>query len=168
MNVRLYEGQGNLWKGDVRLVAHGLPEGIEMIAPVVPQNQSQVPVQFVALPGTEPQAGVFRIVAEPVEPGVELDSKCQQAMPFLSISSGRAWHTVIVDQYAYAVTDPAPFRLEVEPPEIPLSKNGELKVKVKRDDGTEIEVDNGDGSSEKQQLNKYFEVADEILREEFE
>ncbi|MFT5466547.1 MAG: hypothetical protein ACI8UO_001647 [Verrucomicrobiales bacterium] len=130
LNVRLAEGQGNPWKGDVRLVPHGLPDGIQMTAPIVRKGQTIVPVEFVAKPGAEPQAGTFRITAEALD-GTELVSHSQQAMPFLSHSGARAWHTVIVGRYAYAITDPAPFRLEVEQPEIPLAKNGELFVNVR-------------------------------------
>ncbi len=130
LNVRLAAGLGNPWKGDVRLVPEGLPEGIQMNAPIVSSTQNEVPFELVALPGTQPQAGTFRIRAEAVD-GTPLVSLSQQAMPFLSHSGARAWNTVVVDRYAYAVTNPAPFRLDVEPPPIPLSKNGQLQVKVR-------------------------------------
>ncbi|MFT7638557.1 MAG: hypothetical protein ACI9G1_000281 [Pirellulaceae bacterium] len=131
LNVRLADGHGSPWKGKIRLVPYGLPVGIHMNAPIVREGQKEVPVEFTALPGAKPQAGMFTIAAQPVDDNVELLSRCQQAMPFLSHSGARAWHTVIVDKYAYAITDPAPFRLEVKQPKIPLSKNGELFVKVR-------------------------------------
>jgi len=41
------------------------------------------------------------------------------------------WHYVLLDKFALAVTDPAPFRIDLEQPQIPLAQNGELLLKAK-------------------------------------
>ena len=60
-----------------------------------------------------------------------LRSRSQESFPFLSHSGGRAWHPVTVDRYVLAVTERAPYTIEITPPRIPLIRNGSLDVDVR-------------------------------------
>lgn len=60
-----------------------------------------------------------------------LPSVSQESFPFLSHSGGRAWHAVSVDRYALAVTERAPFTIEITPPRIPLIRKGSLDLDVR-------------------------------------
>jgi hypothetical protein len=130
VNVNLSDAPGSRYKGELDLVAHGLPEGVRMIAPRVKAGQRQVPVQFVAEADTKPMTALISITCVAVD-GTPLVSRSQQSFPFLGHSGGHAWHSFVVDQYAFAVTEPAPYRVDVEQPSIPLSQNGELSLPVK-------------------------------------
>lgn len=130
VNVNLSDAPGSRYNGELDLVAHGLPEGVRMIAPRVKAGQRQVPVQFVAEADTKPMTALISITCVAVD-GTTLVSRSQQSFPFLGHSGGHAWHSFVVDQYAFAVTEPAPYRVDVEPPSIPLSQNGELSLPVK-------------------------------------
>jgi hypothetical protein len=130
VNVNLSDAPGSRYKGELDLVARGLPEGVRMIAPRVKAGQRQVPVQFVAEADTKPMTALISITCQAVD-GTPLVSRSQQSFPFLGHSGGHAWHSFVVDQYAFAVTEPAPYRVDVEQPGIPLSQNGELALPVK-------------------------------------
>lgn len=130
VNVNLADAPGSRYKGELELVAHGLPEGVRMIAPRVVAGQRQVPVQFVAGATTKPQTALISITCKATD-GTPILSRSQQSFPFLGHSGGHAWHSFVVDQYAFAVTEPSPYQIDVEQPTIPLSQNGELSLPVK-------------------------------------
>jgi len=129
-NINLAEGQGNRYKGDLELVAQGLPEGVKMIAPRIPSGSKQVQVQFIADAATPTQVALITIQAKAVD-STPLVSRSQQGFPFLNHSGGHAWHSFVVDHYALAVTEAAQFAFELVQPQIPISKSGELALKVK-------------------------------------
>ena len=135
LQLGLSMGQGNLFRGDLMLFAEGLPEGVTMIAPKIQAAggvyPSSVPIQFVATPGAPLRATLFRVLARPVQPGIEFHSRAGQAILFVGDHFGQSSNSLIVDHYALAVTKPTPFSVEVESPKIPLIQDGELSVKVK-------------------------------------
>ena len=130
VNVNLIDAPGSRYKGELDLVVQGLPQGVRMIAPRVIAGQRQVPVQFIADAGTKPQTALISITCKATD-GTPLLSRAQQSFPFLGHSGGHAWHSFVVDDYAFAVTEPAPYQIDVEQPTIPLSQNGELTLPVK-------------------------------------
>ena len=130
VNVNLSDAPGSQYKGELDLVVAGLPKGVKMIAPRVKSGQRQVPVQFVAGADTKPQTALISLSCKAVD-GTPLVSRSQQSFAFLGHSGGHAWHSFVVDQYAFAVTEPSPYRVDVIPPTIPLSQNGELSLPVK-------------------------------------
>ena len=137
LDVQLAPGLGNNYKGDLDLEAEGLPKGVTMIAPRVVKGANRVPVQFVATAETLPQAALIRILARPVEKNVKLDSASRQGFALINRGGELPWHFVFLDQYALAVTEPAPYRVKLVAPTIPLMQGSELtlKVIVERDKG---------------------------------
>ena len=130
VNVNLADAPGSRYKGELDLVVSGLPKGVRMIAPRVLAGQRQAPVMFIAEAGTKPQTALISITCQTTD-GTPLLSRAQQSFPFLGHSGGHAWHSLVVDHYAFAVTEPTPYQIEVEQPPIPLSQNGELGLPVK-------------------------------------
>src|ERR1039457_3360379 len=131
LDVQLAQGLGNTYKGDLDLEAVGLPSGVTMIAPRVTKGATRIPVQFVAAPDAEPQAALIGLVAKPVDGKARLESGSRQAFALLNQAGEMPLYFVFLDQYALAVTEPAPFRLELEQPAIPLAQSGELQLRVK-------------------------------------
>lgn len=130
VNVNLIDAPGTRYKGELDLVVHGLPKGVRMIAPRLLAGQRQVPVQFIADADTKPQTALISITCKTTD-GTPLLSRSQQSFPFLGHSGGHAWHSFVVNDYAFAVTEPAPYQIDVDQPAIPLSQNGELTLPVK-------------------------------------
>ncbi len=130
VNVNLSEGQGNRFKGDMELVVSGLPDGVRMIAPRILAGMKQVQAEFIADANTPPQVALIGLTVRAVD-GTLFVSHSQQGFPFLNHSGGNAWNAFVTDHYALAVTEPAPFSFDLVQPQIPISKSGELALRVK-------------------------------------
>lgn len=131
LDVQLAPGLGNSYKGELELEAAGLPAGVTMIAARVPKGANRVPVQFIAAADAEPQAALIEIVARPVDKSAALDSGSRQGFALTNRPGELPWHFVFLEKYALAVVDPAPFHIELEPPDVPLTQAGELRLKAK-------------------------------------
>jgi hypothetical protein len=131
LDVQLAPGFGNNFKGDIELEASGLPRGVSMIAPIYTKGATRLPVQFVAAQDAEQQAALIDLQARPVEKGLRLLSGSKQTIELFNRPGERPLHLLFLNKYALAVTQPAPFHIELEKPEIALAQNGELALKVK-------------------------------------
>jgi hypothetical protein len=131
VDVQLSQGLGNTYKGELELEARGLPKGVTMIAPRVPKGAARVPVQFAAAPDAQEQAALIEILARPVEKGAALETGSRQGFAFINRGGELPWHFVFENKYALAVTEPAPYKLNVSPPAVPLMQGSELLLNVK-------------------------------------
>jgi hypothetical protein len=130
VDVQIAQGLGNNYKGELELEARRLPKGVTMIAPRVLKGAARVPVQFVASPDAPEQAALIEILARPVEKGVQLETGSRQGFAFINRGGELPWHFVFVDKYALAVTEPAPYKLKLSAPPVPLMQGSELMLKV--------------------------------------
>jgi hypothetical protein len=126
LDVQLAQGFGNTYKGEIELEARGLPEGVTMIAPRFTKGATRMPVQFVAAPDAAPQAALIELLARPVDKSVHLESASRQGFALTNRPGELPWHYVFLDKYALAVTQPAPFDIELVQPDIGISQNSEL------------------------------------------
>jgi hypothetical protein len=131
LNVQITPGFANNYKDEIDLEAVGLPPGVQMIAPRFPKGATRMPVQFVAEPGAELQSALIELRAKPVNRSIPLESSSQQGFYLFNRPNEYPWHVVFLDKFALAVTQPSPFDIELEPPQVPLIKNGEMTLKVK-------------------------------------
>lgn len=131
VNVSLPPGQGSAYRAELDLVAHGLPRGVHLVTGRVPAGRTLWPVQFVADPSSVPCAALITLEVRPVDPSQKIVSRSQQNIPFINHPGGDAWRTVKLDRYVLAVTDPAPFSVEIKPPPVALVRGGELAIPVK-------------------------------------
>jgi hypothetical protein len=124
--------------GELELVAGILPKGVKLHAPKIAPGVTKVPVVFEAEEGAKPQAALVDLFVKPVKPG-PLVSGYRQTILMNSYSNNDYYLHTPVEKLALAVTEPAPFRVEVEEPKSALVQNGEmaLKFKVVRDKGFE-------------------------------
>ncbi len=131
LDVQLAPGFGSNYKGDIELEASGLPRGVSMIAPRYTKGATRAPVQFAASPDAEQQAALIELRARPVDRSAKLRTDSVQTIELFNRPGERPLHFLFLHKYALAVTQPAPFHIEMEQPEIPLAQNGELALKVK-------------------------------------
>ena len=131
LDVQLAPGFGNNYKDDIDLEAVGLPRGVSMIAPRFTKGVTRLPVQFVAAPGAEQQAVLIELRARPVNKGIALLTGSKQTVELFNRPGERPLHLLFLEKYALAVTQPAPFHIELEKPDIALAQSGELALKVK-------------------------------------
>lgn len=127
------------FSGDLELVAIGLPEGVTMTAPRVTAAMPRVPVVFEAAPGTALQGKFIDIVARPADNAdqTKLDSGFRQVVAMNAYGNNDYYLHTVLDKLALAVTEPAPFTLEIDEPKSALVQNGEMpfKVAVRRAEG---------------------------------
>lgn len=121
------------FNGELELVAVGLPEGVKMIAPRVTTAMPRVPVVFEAAPGAKLQGGFIDIVAKPVGEGEQpaLMSGFRQMVAMNAYGNNDYYLHTILDKLPLAVTEPAPFSIEIEEPKSALVQNGEMALKYK-------------------------------------
>ncbi|MFN5915485.1 MAG: serine protease, partial [Planctomycetota bacterium] len=101
-----------------------------MICPQVPAQAGVWPVQLVATADALPKSKIFDLQASSNDPAIKLVTGCQQAVPFINHSGGDAWRILRVDRFAMAVTEPAPFSIELGQPTVSLVRGGELFITV--------------------------------------
>jgi hypothetical protein len=142
INITLQDGQFENLKGDFDIIARGLPKGVRLISPRVKPGTKLWPVQLVAESNAPLGGSVFTLEARPVETGQSFTSHSQQNVPFINHSGGNSLHYVQVDRYIAAVTDPAPFTIEVDAPSTPIVRNSEagIPIRIRRRDGFKGEV----------------------------
>ena len=134
INISLPHGQGNRFTGEFEIVARGLPAGVHLVSPRVPAGHSSTtrwPIQFTADATAAPTAALIVLEAKPVDPSLRLVTGSRQNLPFVNHSGGDAWRTVRLDRFVLAVTDPAPFSIELDPPTAPIVRGGELAIPVR-------------------------------------
>lgn len=126
LDVQLAPGLGNSYKGDIELEAKGLPKGVTMIAPRFTKGATRMPVQFVAAPDAGQQAALIELSARAVDKGTHVLTGSRQGFALTNRPGELPWHYVFLDKYALAVTQPAPFDIELVQPEIAIAQNSEL------------------------------------------
>ncbi|QDU59959.1 putative subtilase-type serine protease precursor [Planctomycetes bacterium Pan216] len=131
IDIDLPKGQWNAVKGPFQLIAHGLPEGVRLISPPVPPGTDRWPVQLVADPSADRRGALITLEARPIDSAQKIETRNQQNVPFINHSGGNAWRTVRTDKYIMGVTDPAPFQIDIEQPEVNLVQGGQLSIPVK-------------------------------------
>jgi len=129
-NLSLPTGQGTLFKGDMQIVAKGLPPGVTLLNGKVPGGTSTWPVQLTAGPEAKPGGAVITLEVQSADPAKKIETASMQWVPFINHSGGDAWRAVKSDHLIMAVTDAAPFSIALQPPAIPLVRGGELAIPV--------------------------------------
>lgn len=130
-NLSLPTGQGTQFKGDMEVVASGLPTGVTLSGTRIPAGTSVWPVELIAGPEARPGGAVITLDVQSADPKQKIETASMQWVPFINHSGGDAWRAVKTDRFIMAVTDPAPFRIELQAPAIPLVRGGELAIPVK-------------------------------------
>ncbi len=131
VDFSLPNGQWDSIQSDYDLVAHGLPKGVRLITPRVPAKATRWPVQFEADESAEITGAVITLEVQPVEHSKDVETRCQQNVPFINHSGGNAWRTVRTEQYIVGVTESSLFSIEVDQPSVPIVRGGELTIPVR-------------------------------------
>lgn len=131
--------------GAVALEFGGIPGGVTVHQAGIEADRGVTPVVFEAA-ADAPLAGALVDVRGRIKTGdasADLIGALRQAIPLvIAAPNETVYYQTHVDRLAAAVTQPAPFRIDVEPPKSPLAQNGTkaLKVRVTREAGFTGEV----------------------------
>jgi hypothetical protein len=142
VNVSLPSGQGTLFKGDMEIVAQGLPSGVTLgntrisgaehsARAAASRGLADWPVEFIAGPDARPGGAVITLDVRSTDSAKKIETGSMQWFPFLNSSGGDAWRVVRTARFIMAVTDPASFSIELQAPTAPLVRGGEMAIPVK-------------------------------------
>lgn len=116
--------------GELEIVGVNLPRGVTLRAPKLTPGVTRVPVVFEAAPDVQPQAALVELKVQPVH-GPAVESGYRQTITMNQYGNNDYYLHTSVDKLALVVTEPAPFRIEVEEPKSALVQNGEMTLKFK-------------------------------------
>ncbi|WP_157369286.1 PPC domain-containing protein [Zavarzinella formosa] len=125
------------YNGELELVGVNLPKGVSIHAPKLTPSMTRVPVVFEVAEGVKPQSGLIDLVVRPVTNGSPVTSGYRQTIQMNAYGNNDYYLHTTIEKLAFAVTEPAPFHVQVEEPKSALVQNGEvsLKFKILRDKG---------------------------------
>jgi hypothetical protein len=130
VRLSLYPGQGTSINGPLELAVEGLPEGMRMTSPPLPALQSVWPMTFEADASAHLDAALIQVTARPTGDAPQFVNVNQQNLQRVSYSH-YPWRNIRVDRFAAAVSEPAGFAVELDPPKQPLMRGSELTIPVR-------------------------------------
>ncbi len=123
--------------GDLTLAASGLPAGIKFEGDTMFASTATIPVLLSADASAPIGATLATVSGKPVDPKLEIASDFKSTAELVLGQNNNPFWTRTVDSLAVAVTEEAPFSIEVVEPKVPLVRGGtmDLKVVAKRKPG---------------------------------
>ena len=123
--------------GEVDVSLEGLPQGLTYETVPVADEETAVPVLFTAAAESPLGGTLAGVVGRHESENRKVEGHLQQRTSLVRGQNNREIWNYYGDRLAAAVTQPAPFRIEIVEPKVPLVRNGsmQLKVKVHCDEG---------------------------------
>lgn len=117
--------------GELAMIAAGLPAGLKVSIPPIPDGAEQVPVLFEAEAAAPLAGSLADLQIKPADAGKKTVGGIEHNVELVYGEPNNAiYYTTPVDRLAVAVTEEAPFSLEVEPPKTPLVQAGTMRLGV--------------------------------------
>ena len=117
--------------GELVMGADGLPAGVTMINENMLANLDTVPVVFEAAPTAVIGGKLAGLTARHVDPAQKVLSRFNQMSELITGQPGQSvYWKYETNQTAVAVTDEAPFRINIVEPKAPLVQNGSMNLKI--------------------------------------
>jgi hypothetical protein len=116
--------------GPVGLALDGLPAGVSVEAEPVPPGVDTVPVLFTASAGAPLMGTLARVSGRSLDPKLAVPSEFGSVAELVLGQNNVPFWTRNVDALAVAVTEEAPFAVEVVEPKVPLVRGGAMELKV--------------------------------------
>lgn len=116
--------------GDLAISASNLPAGVTFEADTMAASLATYPVLFTANPDAAPASALALLSGKPVDPKVVVPSQFSQIIELVLGQNNIPFWTRTVDSLAVAVTEEAPFSIEIVEPKVPLVHGGSMNLKV--------------------------------------
>jgi hypothetical protein len=117
--------------GELAIAAEGLPAGVTLEADPMAATVAAYPVLFHATADAPPAAALASLSGKPTDPKLNVPSRFQHAIELVTGQNNAPFWTRVEDRFAVAVTDEAPFSIEVIEPRVPLVRGGSMELTVK-------------------------------------
>lgn len=121
------------FSGDLMFEAPDLPPGVTLISDVMPQSSGGgYPVVFEAAPDAPLGGKLVDFGARPADEKLRhVRGKFVQALDLMmGEPNNTPYYTSVIEKMAVAVVEEVPFKIDVEPPAVPLVHNGALNLRV--------------------------------------
>ncbi|MGC8638570.1 MAG: PPC domain-containing protein, partial [Isosphaeraceae bacterium] len=118
------------FRGAVSLSFAGLPAGVSYEADPISPSTTVVPVLFTASPDANVTATLASVAGKVAPPGPDVPSEFTSIAELVLGQNNVPFWTRTLDSLAVAVTEPAPFSIEVVEPKVPLVRGGSMELKV--------------------------------------
>ncbi|TWU33616.1 hypothetical protein Q31b_56730 [Novipirellula aureliae] len=115
----------------------GLPEGVTATTYPIPKGRSEIPILFTASSEAKHDASLFNIEATGDSKHADVQGNFAQTHKLVLGQNRRGMWSYDSDRAAIAVTDAAPFSIELVQPKTPIVRSGskDLIVRIVRDKG---------------------------------
>lgn len=125
------------WGGPANLTFPGLPAGVTPVVDVVDPGFSSVPVVFEAKADAANAGGLLDFAANPADATAKAASRVRLDVNYNIGLNNTPFHRHFVDRIAVAVTDAAPYSIEVIEPKAGIPQNAayNLRIVAKRAEG---------------------------------
>jgi len=131
--------------GPVKVELLGLPEGVTATAPVIPAGEATLPIIIQGAPEAAITGTLVDVRGTLQKEGETLSGGLSQEVRLVDGNNDSTFFGRDVDRMALAVSEPAPFSVEIVPPPVPTVTNTHrmLTVKAARAEGFDgvIELD---------------------------
>ena len=130
------------YSGEFRLDLEGLPKGVKATTFPMPAGRNEIPVLLTAEKDAEHDASLFAVTGRGDEKNFHVMGSFSQTHKLVLGQNRRHMWSHKTDRASMAVTDAAPFTIELLQPETPIVRSGSknLVVKIVRDEGYEGQV----------------------------
>ncbi len=127
----LVRAQRDDFSGEVEMELEGLPPGVSSeVLPIV-GDEADVPLLLTASPDAPLAGALVDLVGRHQGEGVSVEGRLRQRTSMVRGQNNREVWNHYTDRMAVAVTEAAPFSIEVVPPKAPLVQDGSMELKVK-------------------------------------
>lgn len=118
------------WGGDLTLSFEGLPVGVTAETVPMAANMTLVPVVFTAAADAPPAGALVDVIGRPVDANLPVVGRLQQVTSLVRGDNNIHMWDHRTERMALAVTDEAPFEIEIVEPKAPLVRDGVMNLKV--------------------------------------
>lgn len=128
--------------GPLTVTPQGLPAGVVVHVDTMHESVSQLPMVFEAQVDADPSDALVDLVGRHSDSSRGIQGHLKQTIELVKFNN-LPMRTVQVHRLALAVTEPAPFRVTIVEPKVPIVRRGamNLPIKLERADGFDAEVE---------------------------
>lgn len=116
--------------GDLVLAAEGLPEGLSFEADTMPASIATMPVLLTAKADAPVAGRLATLTGRHADANVKIPSEFTHTAELVLGQNNIPFWTRTVDRMGVAVTDEAPYSIEIVEPKVPLVRGGSMGLKV--------------------------------------
>ena len=116
---------------DAVFEAGSLPAGVTLHSPPIPRSITTFPIVFEAASDAPVAGGLYPFSLRATGDTPPLTGPLIDTIHHVDVNNEGAYHSAPFDRIATVVITEAPFKIDIEPPTVPLVKNGTASLKVR-------------------------------------